>query len=43
MAARVEPDDHAIRATRAAIYQARAKDETSLMAKGVFTAVADGR
>jgi hypothetical protein len=40
MAERVEPDDDAIRAARAAIYQVRAKDETSLMAKSAFRAAA---
>lgn len=40
LAARVEPDDEGIRAERAAIYEARAKDETSLMAKSAFRAAA---
>jgi glyoxylase-like metal-dependent hydrolase (beta-lactamase superfamily II) len=40
MAARVEPDDEGLRAARATIYEARAKEETSLMAKSAFRAAA---
>jgi glyoxylase-like metal-dependent hydrolase (beta-lactamase superfamily II) len=43
IAARAEPDDRAIAKDRAAIYKARASEETSLMAKGVFRAAAEER
>jgi glyoxylase-like metal-dependent hydrolase (beta-lactamase superfamily II) len=37
------PDDAAVRATRAAVYRARAASEQSLMARGVFATAADGK
>jgi alkyl sulfatase BDS1-like metallo-beta-lactamase superfamily hydrolase len=41
LAALAAPDDDGIRATRKAIYAARAADERSLMARGIFTDAAD--
>jgi alkyl sulfatase BDS1-like metallo-beta-lactamase superfamily hydrolase len=41
LAAQAAPDDAAIHRLRADIYQARAKHERSLMARGVFTGAAD--
>jgi len=41
MAGRAAPDDREVRALRAAVYRARRKSETSLMAKSVFRAAAD--
>jgi alkyl sulfatase BDS1-like metallo-beta-lactamase superfamily hydrolase len=41
MAAHAAPEDGAIRKTRAAIYVQRARAEKSVMARGVFNAVAD--
>lgn len=43
IAALAAPDDEAIRAARAAIYEARAKDERSLMARGIYTSAARPR
>jgi alkyl sulfatase BDS1-like metallo-beta-lactamase superfamily hydrolase len=41
LAAQAAPDDRAIRQARAAVYAQRAKAEKSVMARGVFNAVAD--
>ncbi len=41
LAARAQPDDDAIRATRAEVYRRRAEKETSLMAQGVFRTAAE--
>jgi alkyl sulfatase BDS1-like metallo-beta-lactamase superfamily hydrolase len=43
IAALAAPDDEGIRAARAAIYEARAKDERSLMARGIYTSAARPR
>jgi len=43
LAALAAPDDEAIRATRTALYEARAKGERSLMARGIYTSVAKPR
>ncbi|MCZ7680652.1 MAG: MBL fold metallo-hydrolase [Sandaracinaceae bacterium] len=42
-AARAAPDDEGLRAARAAVYEARAKVETSLMAKSAYRAAAKER
>jgi len=39
---RAAPDDAAVTATRAALYQQRAERETSLMARSIFTAASTG-
>ena len=43
LAALAAPDDEAIRAARTAIYEARAKTERSLMARGIYTSAARPR
>jgi len=41
LAALAAPDDAAIRATRRALYQARAAEERSLMARGIYAGASD--